>query len=327
MHSSCVHEVPTGARIDINRNVYKDGVLINHFSKCNYPSRRREDDRVDRPIQGLPNVLNSTHFFSWLEYDPTSSNNPFGSTWASYLQSSWTVPPAPSVTTGPWYWSLWIGMQNGTYNDDSSATGSRSLLQPVLIYMTPSATYPPQNGQNGPRLPGYSMSSWWVFVSNASIPDDDGAYYSTPYSISSGATVTGYVGALTCPFMPQGVPCDWIVEADSSDGHVSYFTMSSYVPMTRVLGAVFESWEAQSQTSCSHYPNGTNGSTTFSNTIVAVGTSQLVNQVTFNSNNPKWTKHLSPNPPWGSSTTYPSCGNNYGSSVSPGWTSSLTLRY
>ena len=193
--------------------------------------------------------------------------------------------------------------------------------------MTPGEKFPAQGGQQ-PSLPGYSISSWWVSVLDPSTPDSDDTYYSTPYAISSGATVTGYVVASNCAF-DNGVPCTWTVETDSLDGHTTSFTMDSYVPMTRVLGAVFESWEQNSQTSCSHYPNGTNGSTTLSNTVVNVGTtkSQLNNQIQFNTSSPKWSKHVSTNPPRGTITTYPSCGSNYNSSVSPGWRSSLTLNY
>jgi hypothetical protein len=69
----------------------------------------------------------------------------------TFLYGKWPVPNNAGNLYGHWF-ALWLGLQNGTRDPNTST----SLLQPVLAH---DFTY-----AAGSYMPFYSIASWWVWV-------------------------------------------------------------------------------------------------------------------------------------------------------------------
>lgn len=126
VHRSCVHEVPDGATIDADDQVFVDGHYERQLPRCEFPVRQ------ERTING------------WVAYSALiSPPNPWGFNWFKQITVDFTVPQAPAVNSGQLIY-LFPGLE---------PTTGASILQPVLQY-----------GVGGAAGGGYSwaMANWYV---------------------------------------------------------------------------------------------------------------------------------------------------------------------
>lgn len=173
-HKSCVHQVPNGAVIDANQNVFLNGALIAHFDGCAYPA--------ERTSAAHPKISHSPADSSgapppetdgWVEY--SSADVPYnaqGVDWLADFIMHWNVPAAPSS---------YVGQTIYLFNSMES-TSSPAIIQPVLQY-GPS----PAGGGNY-----WSVASWYVSSVNdvmvtALTPVQEGAYLRGEIAPSSGS--------------------------------------------------------------------------------------------------------------------------------------------
>jgi hypothetical protein len=140
-HESCVHEVPSGANIDLDGNVWLDGQFVMHMDTCRYPPWR------DERTQALAEQINgsapspSPQINTWILYDYVQGQaNEWGYDWFNVVMGGWTVPRSPTQLRGVTY------LFNGLW-----ATNAVSILQPVL-----------QFGDSGRRLSGEGPNVWGV---------------------------------------------------------------------------------------------------------------------------------------------------------------------
>jgi hypothetical protein len=126
VHSSCLHTVPNGARVDKDGNVTLKGAFVTHFDRCGYPNK------LDPALT------------SWIEYSRAFTvNNPNGDgQYFSGMTDSFTVPNLPPA-----------GCNTQTlYFFPAFTHSTQAIIQPVL-----------QCGRapNG-NTTGWALSSWYI---------------------------------------------------------------------------------------------------------------------------------------------------------------------
>jgi hypothetical protein len=100
IHKSCVHDVPSHARIDENRDVWVGGKKIDHIAPCEYAAE-------------VPGTQ------GWVVGETQVASNVF-----TALTATFSVPPPPSAGDGQAVTFIWPGME----------TQSVYLIQPVLQF-------------------------------------------------------------------------------------------------------------------------------------------------------------------------------------------------
>jgi hypothetical protein len=248
-HRSCVHPVPSGARIDpFNGDVYLDGKHAARHARCAYPSRRGQTTALQGAVSQIPAdsdigvPLSSSGVL--LSALPAST---LGSPWFTALTGRWVVPPVP-LHSNPDYNSgvfLWNGLQ-----DQMPDSGGTTVLQPVLEYRKGNATW---------------QAVSWLVVKGY------GSYPSAAIPANPGDGVYGATLADTNTCNASGA-CNWTIYTYVNSA-VTTLGLYAAVPMRAVLRGVLET-SLNDDTSCDFYPKNPNN-TTFSQTNLGVGVPRI----------------------------------------------------
>jgi hypothetical protein len=200
-HTSCVHEIPAQAKVDINRVVHLPSGAQYQVPACTHAA-----------IRSLPTVAgnkktNSPVLNGWVEW--ASTNAPYGNSYR-HIEADFIPPFHPTTSySGKTYYTF-PGLQNGTY-----------IIQPVLQY-----------GSNG-RFGG----SYWTFASWHCHDSVDNCFYSTPLIVPDGEALHGDVTASNC----AGGLCDWaITSADLTVPAQSVYYITDYDNYTNAVGGSVE---------------------------------------------------------------------------------------
>ena len=216
-HSSCVHEIPAGARVSV------DNVVT-----------RRDGSRYQIPRCAFRAHLTLPHFqggravpadTGWVEDAYASA--PQGDAYRS-LNATWTVPSAPTHTFQyPEVYFTFPGIWNNAF-----------ILQPVLQY-----------GYSKAGPPGYWPPSWglasWHCDGRSSVCD-----HSSLISASVHDAIYGEVSASAC----QGGLCTWTVTTvDLTKGTRTILTKTDYDNYFSATGGAVETHSGFN--SCSYFPS------------------------------------------------------------------------
>lgn len=233
-HRSCVHEIPSGARVDAGGLVTRRDGSTYAIPKCLYPSYRAAWHAAASAagIVGPFAVALDTSWpgSAWItETATTAFDN--GDRFRK-LTAKWHVPSAPlgsypSGTVRTYY--AFPALETLWYND----------LMPALQY-----------GYNGEFGGSYwTLASWWV-------TDSLGGLYSTPDTIvQPGDQIYGSVTASSCTRGTPGM-CTWTVfSADSTYPRIRS-TIDTVARDSDTYGGAYGGRvEAYNVTSCDEYPS------------------------------------------------------------------------
>ncbi|MGB9197529.1 MAG: hypothetical protein WCB53_11460 [Terriglobales bacterium] len=159
----CVHEVPSGAQIELDRDnkptgdVIMNGQVIAHYDSC--PEESVETRHIGSQGEQDPGTGNGWVEASQWELSLGASDN------IDDLYGYWHVPSPPAESGALIY--LFNGLEPSSEN---------SIMQPVLQYG--------DNGAFGGEY--YSFASWLVGPKGSGI-----AFYSTPYVVSTNDYLLG----------------------------------------------------------------------------------------------------------------------------------------
>ena len=142
VHKSCAREVPTGAQLDPNGDVFMKGTKIDHIDPCQYPSK---------PAKALVNDLEAANtapgINGWVEAtNQNASTNAYGFNWFNSLQTTLLVEDYPPLATND-------GQEIYIFSS-LQASNFASIIQPVLQWGTTSC------GGGGKY---WSMADFYVF--------------------------------------------------------------------------------------------------------------------------------------------------------------------
>ncbi len=187
VHRSCVHEVPSGARVDVaTDSVYVGDQLVAHYSACPYAHRSAKPRRSEQAP--LPDTT------GWVENTNQNARPIFGQSWFNYLWVGWYIPIDP-----PSYnWQTIFLFPSFTSSVDESL-----IMQPVLAY-----------GYHAGCGVGTWCGPWWT-VTNY-ILQGSNVYHDAPqqvYSYGGANAIEGVV--IVDPLIPcgyNGSNCTWHVQ-------------------------------------------------------------------------------------------------------------------
>lgn len=233
----CVHEIPNGAKVEIENgritgDVMLNGALYAHYDACT------EEAVVTRHLDHAQSAQGGAHNpgtgNGWVEADqwnaPLSSSDDI-----DYLGGTWKVPTYPTMD------GALIYMFNGIVPADGSW-----ILQPVLQFGAG-----PAGGGNY-----WAIASWLVSSSQA--------FHSPLESVNPGNTISGYTEMTSI----SGSTKYWEVMAqDTTTG--AYSWISAHVSGEQWTWAFRGVLEAYNVSSCSQFPSS--GKVIFSNSQVAHG--------------------------------------------------------
>ena len=231
----CVHEIPKGARVEIQNgeitgDVTLNGARIAHYDACT------EAAVVTRPRARTQNVAKTPGTGNgWVEADQwnvplKSSDN------IDYMGGTWYVPSYPKVGGGLIY----------LFNGVEPASG-KWILQPVL-----------QFGSNGQVGGNYWAIASWLVGSNGY------AFHSPLETVNPGDWINGYTEMTGVSGSTKYFE---VVAQDASSGTYSWIT--AHVSGQHWTWAYAGVLEAYNVSSCSQFP--ANGRDSFSNSVVAHG--------------------------------------------------------
>ncbi len=235
---SCVHVVPSGSRIDRNRNVRRpDGTLIETLPKCTVPMIPTFP-HADVVAINTPSVPATGGWIEDSEY--SDSNKVF-----NYIADQWNVPDAPAESGQLLYFfdalqAYHVGPSN--YID---------IIQPVLQW----GVSPIGGGDY------WGMADWWVEGTS----DGTGSW-----TLAVTPLVTVHTGDTILGIIELGRPAGYVVESidesnsggGEADEGLTVDLTGSYpgIQFTDAFPAVLEEYGV---TTCDQYPDGSNGSTNF----------------------------------------------------------------
>lgn len=231
----CVHEIPNGARVEVENgqitgDVTLNGAFIAHYDACT------EDAVVTRPRARTQNLSNPPGTGNgWVEADQwnaplKSSDN------IDYMGGTWYVPSYPAESGALIY----------LFNGIEPASG-KWILQPVL-----------QFGSNGQVGGNYWAIASWLVGSNGY------AFHSPLETVNPGDWINGYTEMTGV----SGSTKYWeVVAQDTTSGTYSWIT--AHVAGQHWTWAYAGVLEAYNVSSCSQFPS--NGRDSFSDSVVAHG--------------------------------------------------------
>jgi hypothetical protein len=192
-HPSCIHEVPNGAQIDEQLNVWVNGSIVAHYAPCAYT-----------PIPITPNTgivssngANGPSYGGWVE--DMEQLAPSGDIF-NFVYNEMTVPPVPDTQT-PQTVYYFPGLE-------STIDGNCGILQPVLQWGASPAYSATQwvgiawwwawSGQFFSKTacitsPGDTLKEW------IAIGNSECGSYCTNYIVKLEDTNTGCVASITTP--------------------------------------------------------------------------------------------------------------------------------
>jgi hypothetical protein len=224
-YSSCVHQIPAGARLDsINNTITLASGAVQKIKDCQYP-RLVNPDAPSSPAPlhsaATPSVApnsaspgpspSTTTWLGAVGADP--------GTWMSYLSASYAVPFAPTESGATDY--IFSSLENGSGN---------TILQPVVGYGTTNASgKPPKSTIGGNYL---WMAPYYVWGNNVAVGN--------LYRVSALDTIAGLVTSGGCN--GTGGDCTWTVSIqDENTGQLSEVTVGSDPSFLYAQGGVLES--------------------------------------------------------------------------------------
>ena len=175
-HPDCVHEVPNGARIEVNGDVTVAGSVVAHYEACTHTPilTGRRPPGQESSAGGTP-----CNFFGcgWIEDARMSPILPAGEN-ISKVESHWTVPPIPSQSGADVF--LWngIGTQNFSW-----------IMQPVLGYGPDTVTAPNPDVSTSGEVYGSGGGNYWTIASW--LVRGLTIYHSQVYPVSPGDVIRG----------------------------------------------------------------------------------------------------------------------------------------
>jgi hypothetical protein len=236
VRSDCVHEVPTGAMVEmsddneITGNVTLNGEVIAHYEPCSEKpvitgTRKRSAASANASGTGNGPVEDS-------QWDlPLAANDNI-----DYLGNTWTVPAYPSTGGALIYLYNAIAPESGDW-----------ILQPVLQYG--------ESGVGGGNY--YTISSWLIGANGY-------AFYSPLVEVNPGDTILGHTGLNEV----SGSTFYFMTEAkDETTGRYSWIkTHISHEHWTWAFAGVLEVYGLST---CSQLPSS--NELTFRNAVVDHG--------------------------------------------------------
>ncbi len=230
-HQDCVHEVPNGAKVDVNGNVTLGGKLVAHYDACPHALTRtaRADgaQRDDGPGVGNAPLSN------WIE--ATWTNAPVNEEFIS-SSSTFTVPAAPSKSHGQIVYLF------------PSIQGGGGIVQPVLQWGaysggTAGTGYNGSGGSIGSNS-AWTYAAWGVTASNV--------YHSTGITVNAGDTLESTMAAWS-----QGSgSISWeVVAGDKTTGGSTWAIIDFNDGTALWNNAQAAVLEAYGITSCSDFPS------------------------------------------------------------------------
>jgi hypothetical protein len=175
-HPDCVHEVPNGARVEVNGDVTVAGSVVAHFDACTYTPilTGRRPQGQDSSADGTPC---SFYGCGWIEDARMSPSLPAGEN-ISKVESYWTVPPLPSESGANVF--LWNGIGTQSFS---------WIMQPVLAYGTDTVTAPNSDVSTSGEVYGGGGGNYWTIASW--LVSGPTIYHSQVYRVSPGDKIWG----------------------------------------------------------------------------------------------------------------------------------------
>ena len=213
----CVHEIPSGAKVEIvngqvTGDVTLDGVVIAHYDAC------PENGIITRHKGGAQHLDQPLSGDGWVEQAQWNAGNHN----IDSLESHWTVPTKPLQDGGVIY------MFNGL-----EPSGQCCIMQPTLQY-----------GYNGYFGGNYwSISSWLVTPTNT--------WYSEPLTVHAGDALAGYTEVTQAS--GGNLYYEIVLEDLTSRVSTALQVVSSGLRWSWVYGAGLEAYNI---TSCEQFPPG-----------------------------------------------------------------------
>jgi len=243
--ASCVQVVHANENLLADGSITRVDGALRKPAGCTQAHYTSRGTRVepDGRISQLAEARSNPTINSWVIDTNYSSSVAIGR-----IVASWKVPTAPSSKSSQIDY-FFPGLEQ-------SASGSQSILQPVLAW-------------NGFNDKAWTMTGWNCCV-------DGTTYHGDTISVSAGDSIVGDTYS-TCA---AGVSCStWaILSSDTTKGTSTTFKTNPYAALTWVFGGVLEAYNIST---CSQYP--ASGSISFTNIAV-----YNLNKVQIAS--PPWTK-------------------------------------
>jgi hypothetical protein len=241
-HPGCVVHLAEGDELRPNRSVIQHANgTSGQMPACGHPHYTADGEAVYGDAQGAkdPNISHS-----WIiATNVTTTTSSFG-----WVSAFWNVPPAPASNDGQTVF-FFPGLE--------STPDVVEIVQPVL-------------GWNSDFASAWGIASWNCCVSGTT-------YEATPYRVSPGDTIYGYVNALCSG---GTLSCDsWrIVTSDLENGTQSGMTATTdKVTWNWAFSGVLEAYNIAQ---CTDYPD--NGAISFYNIKLENNSHQLIGK-------PEWT--------------------------------------
>jgi hypothetical protein len=246
-HPDCVHEIPNGARIEVNGDVTVAGSVVAHFDACTHTPilTGRQLQRHDSPAAGTP----CNYGCGWIEDARMFPILPAGEN-ISEVESYWTVPPLPSESGANVF--LWNGIGTQSFS---------WIMQPVLGYGPDTVTAPDADVSTSGEVYGAGGGNYWTIASW--LVSNNDVYHSHVYRVSPGDKILGMsyqTGQTNKSYFFGGriinvITSDYavaIVDQNTGDLSVLDFSMPN-VQWNAAYGGLLE---AQGLYSCAQLPPG-----------------------------------------------------------------------
>jgi hypothetical protein len=216
LRAACVHEVPTGARVDKQGVVTRLDGSRDIISFCAPP---QSSTRSTTPLEGVGRVRSlSPTSDGWAEAELANAS---GGGWFSREGSNWDVPETPVGTYG----------SSDVYFSFPGVQSASFILQPVLSY-------------------GYASTYGGQFWALASWRCNNGSdcTHSTAIDASAGDYLLGIVQSASC----SGGNCEWTVTTeDVTTATTTTLTVSDTDAYSLAVGGAIETYGL---TACNQYP-------------------------------------------------------------------------
>lgn len=203
LHKDCVHEVPDNATIDEHRDVFVDGVFVEHIATCNH-----------EPKSAMPGDPFGSRWMIWGEKEAQPE---VGLGWFNSIASTWNVPSFPRIPTSAELIFLFPSLQ---------ATNFSSIMQPVLQW---------GNSAAGGGL-FWAMGNWLVY-------DDGTALHTGLQVVFPGNIIAGYITQdPLMPCNSLGIGCGWAIEYRVNGGALHTMRTVADGPYLFAESGVLEIW-------------------------------------------------------------------------------------